>query len=119
VPRLAENAMGVYLRFCPGGRLTAGVTGLITFADGHGIEDLVLTVGCVHSKPLRAVEAESLLRGRPVDEALARLEQAGELAARISNPVDDLRGSAEYKRHIVKVLTKRVFREACRRRAIL
>ena len=119
VPRLAENAIGVYLRFCPAGRLIVGVAGLITFTAGQGIEDLVLTVGCVHSKPIRAMEVESLLHGRPVDEALARLEQAGELAARISNPVDDLRGSAEYKRHIVKVLTKRVFREACRRRAIL
>ncbi|PWT82996.1 MAG: carbon monoxide dehydrogenase, partial [Acidobacteria bacterium] len=119
VPFLSENTFGAYLRFCPGERPTAGVAALVTFAARGCIEDVVLTLGCVNPRPIRAVEAESILRGQTLNEALTCLEQAGEAGARVCNPVDDLRGSIEYKRHIVKVLIKRVFRLACRRSGLL
>ncbi|HWD77034.1 MAG TPA: xanthine dehydrogenase family protein subunit M [Solirubrobacteraceae bacterium] len=60
-------------------------------------------------------EAQAQLRGRlPGDDAF---EQAGRLAAAACAPVDDQRGSAEYKRHVAGVLTTRALRRAAERAA--
>lgn len=53
------------------------------------------------------------LRGNPPTEALFR--QAGELAAAASEPVTDMRGSTEYKRHLAAELTTRALRTAVQR----
>ncbi|MFI6829992.1 MULTISPECIES: FAD binding domain-containing protein [unclassified Kribbella] len=53
------------------------------------------------------------LRGNPPSEELFR--QAGELAAAASEPVTDMRGSTEYKRHLAAELTTRAFRTAVQR----
>ena len=53
------------------------------------------------------------LRGNPPSEELFR--QAGELAAAASEPVTDMRGSAEYKRHLAAELTTRALRTAVQR----
>jgi carbon-monoxide dehydrogenase medium subunit len=59
---------------------------------------------------MRAREAEDYLRGRRIsDEDLAH---AGELAVAASRPRDSIRGSAEYRRNLVNVLTKRALRKA-------
>ncbi|MEU4293503.1 xanthine dehydrogenase family protein subunit M [Kribbella sp. NPDC026596] len=55
------------------------------------------------------------LRGNPPSEELFR--QAGELAAAASEPVTDMRGSAEYKRHLAAELTTRALRTAVQRYA--
>jgi carbon-monoxide dehydrogenase medium subunit len=46
----------------------------------------------------------SLAGGEPTDEAFA---EAGRLAAQAANPVSDVRGSEEYKRHMVDVYVRR------------
>jgi carbon-monoxide dehydrogenase medium subunit len=67
-------------------------------------------VGAAH---FVAAEAEEFLRGQaPSAEILAR---AGEVAADHCNPVSDQRGTAEYKRHLVRELTARMLRVAVRR----
>ena len=53
------------------------------------------------------------LRGNPPSEELFR--RAGELAAAASEPVTDMRGSAEYKRHLAAELTTRALRTAVQR----
>ena len=56
-------------------------------------------------KNIQATEAEASLAGAtPGDEAFA---QAGRLAAAASSPVTDVRGSEEYKRHMVEVYVRR------------
>ncbi len=63
--------------------------------------------------PIRAVDAENaLVGGVPDDEAIAR---AADLAAAASDPVDDLRGPAEYKRAVTRTLTSRALRAALAR----
>jgi carbon-monoxide dehydrogenase medium subunit len=55
-------------------------------------------------------DAEQLLVGQaPSDELF---EEAGELAARASEPRTDVRGSAEWKRHVVRVFTRRALTAA-------
>ena len=59
--------------------------------------------------------AEEALAGRPPSAEL--FAQAGRLAAAACSPVSDQRGSAEYKRHVVGVLTLRALRRAAARAA--
>ncbi len=55
--------------------------------------------------PLKAKRAEEFLRGKKPDEA--NIRQAAQLAAEESQPSTDQRGSAEYKRDLVRILTIR------------
>jgi carbon-monoxide dehydrogenase medium subunit len=54
---------------------------------------------------IKATAAETSLAGAaPGDDAFT---EAGRLAAEATNPVADVRGSAEYKKHMVEVYVKR------------
>lgn len=63
--------------------------------------------------PIKAVAAEQALAGQPLNEAGIRA--AASLAAEAAEPESDQRGSAEYKRHLVKTLTVRALRKAAER----
>jgi carbon-monoxide dehydrogenase medium subunit len=79
--------------------------------DGGTLEDVSMALGPVALTPFRARKAEAALRGRPADEAIVEsaLEIASQEAQPRSNP---LRGSAEYRREMVKVLLKRALEQA-------
>src|SRR6201986_1434624 len=73
--------------------------------DGDRIKDVGIGLTAVGATHFVAAEAEEFLLGRPADEqALAR---AGEIAAEHCRPVSDLRGPADYKRHLAFELSKR------------
>jgi carbon-monoxide dehydrogenase medium subunit len=67
----------------------------------------------VGSTIVRARKAEEVLRGKTIDEQ--SLKDSGEAAASECDPVDDNRGSADYKLHLVKVLVRRAVQEADQR----
>ena len=69
-----------------------------------------IIMGCVGPKHLRACSAEAFLIGKKASEEL--FAQAGETAMKDCSPIDDFRGSAEYKRAMVGVLTKRTLEMA-------
>jgi aerobic carbon-monoxide dehydrogenase medium subunit len=71
-----------------------------------------IVMGAVGPTPLRGTSAEKLLIGENPSEHL--FEKAGEAAQMDSRPIDDFRGSAEYRRAMVKVLTERTLRAAYR-----
>ncbi|MGA3128476.1 MAG: xanthine dehydrogenase family protein subunit M [Candidatus Korobacteraceae bacterium] len=80
-----------------------GVASAVTMAEGT-IKEARIALGAVAPVPMRARIAEDALRGqRPTPELL---EKAGELAAGAAQPITDIRGSAEYRRHLVAVLTR-------------
>ena len=60
--------------------------------------------------PLRARAAEAALLGKPASDA--NLAIAGGLAAEVARPISDIRGSAEYRKHLVDVLTRDSLRTA-------
>ena len=60
--------------------------------------------------PIRAKKAEALLRGRKIDSAL--IERAAQAAVEESRPISNVRASAEYRREMVRVLTRRALTQA-------
>ncbi len=72
--------------------------------------DARIVLGCVAPTPLRVREAEEALKGKEFRLDLA--EQAAQIAARACSPLSDIRGSEDYKRAIVGVLTRRAVAEA-------
>ncbi len=76
-------------------------------------EDVRLGLNSVASTIVRAKKAEEVLRGKSIDDAT--LQKMGEVAATECDPTDDNRGSAEYKREMVKVLVRRAAQEAFQR----
>lgn len=69
-----------------------------------------IALGAVAPVPMRAVKAEAMLPGKVVDEEL--LERVAVCASTECRPISDIRGSAEYRRDMVRVFTKRAFRKA-------
>lgn len=81
--------------------------------DNGTITDARIGLAAVAPTPIRATAAENLLRGNAPTPEL--LEQAGEAAAAGCSPISDLRCSAEHRREMVDVLTRRTLQYALER----
>jgi len=84
--------------------------------DSDGIcRDVGIGLAGAGACPLKAIEAENLLRGSRLSPEL--IERAGrELEAR-ANPISDLRGSAEYKKEVLRVIFARAMEQIIARRS--
>ncbi|MCZ6676465.1 MAG: xanthine dehydrogenase family protein subunit M [Candidatus Poribacteria bacterium] len=90
-----------------------GVASAVTLNDG-AVENTRIGLAAVAPTPIRATEAEGIInRYHPVTKEI--LEQAAEAASAQSRPISDLRCSAEYRRQIVGVLTRRTVQTAINR----
>lgn len=78
--------------------------------DGK-LKDPRIALGAVAPTVIRAKAAEKFLTGKAANDADA-LAQAGEMAADEAKPIDDFRASADYRRQLVKVLTRRCLEAA-------
>ena len=78
--------------------------------DGGTITDVKIGLAAVAPTPIRATEAEELLKGKSITSEL--IKQAGEAAAATASPISDLRCSAEHRKEMVDVLTKRTLQYA-------
>ena len=82
--------------------------------DENGIVvDARIALGAVGPTPLRAASAESCLKGHGFSARTA--EEAAECAAADARPIDDVRAGADYRREMVRVLTRRAIESACQR----
>ena len=91
---------------------TVGVA--ITLKANNGTcDDIRIGLNSVASTIVHAKKAEEVLRGKTITDAA--LQEMGEVASTECDPTDDNRGSAEYKREMVKVLVRRAAKEAFER----
>jgi carbon-monoxide dehydrogenase medium subunit len=81
--------------------------------DGDVCKEAAIALGCIGLVPVRVKEAESALRGKPVNTKL--IQNAAEAARAAAEPQPDMRGSAEYKRQLVGALVKQAMAIALRR----
>lgn len=115
VPAPAPRSGGAYqkLERKVGDFAIAGVAAQITLDAAGRIERVGIGLTNAGATPLRAAAAEAALIGQAPDEALYRA--AADLAAQRSEPSDDLRGPADYKRAMTRTLTIRALRRAVER----
>jgi len=92
-----------------GALAVVGVASSVTVRDAT-CQDVRIVLGAVAPMPMRAREAENMLRGKKLSQEL--IDEAGTIAAAESKPINDIRGSIEYRRNLVKVLTKRSLKAA-------
>lgn len=116
LPLPAARTGSAYSRHTPRKQMDIAVVGVaaaVTLTDGGEIQSARIALGAVAPTPVRATEAENSLAGKPsTAEAFAA---AAEAAAGECKPISDVRGSAEFRRHLVHVLTERMLAEAARR----
>jgi carbon-monoxide dehydrogenase medium subunit len=80
------------------------------FASDKKCSGVRIVLGAVAPTPLRAKNSEALLEGQVLSEELAA--RVGDEAARESKPISDVRSSADYRRVMVGVMTKRALLNA-------
>jgi len=115
IPTPPARSGGAYLKLerKVGDFATAAVAVHIVLSAGGTCDQVGIGLTNVGLTPIKATQAEAALKGKRPDAAT--IKQAAELAAAAAQPSDDLRGSAEYKKDLVRVLTGRALRRAFER----
>jgi aerobic carbon-monoxide dehydrogenase medium subunit len=109
------HSSDAYLRFIPRNEMDIAVVGVgaALTLDGDKVTAARISLGAVAATPLLASKAADALIGKKLDDA--SLEAAGRAASDATSPIDDMRGTAEYRRHITGVLTRRAVSIAAER----
>lgn len=115
VPAPGPNSGGQYLRHTPRRELDIAVVGVasqLTMANGRCAKARI-ALASVAPTPVRATAAERALEGQAVTPEL--IERAATLAIEAAKPISDQRGSSEFRKHLVRVLTRRTLTTALQR----
>jgi carbon-monoxide dehydrogenase medium subunit len=115
VPNPGAHSGGNYLRHTPRRELDIAVVGVasqLTLANGVCTKARI-ALAAVAPVPLRATAAEQSLEGQAVTPD--RIKRAADLAVEAARPISDQRGSADFRRHLVRVLTRRTLTTALAR----
>lgn len=117
IPSAGPKAGSAYQRFIPRNEMDIAVAGAASLVQldesGQRIVAARIALAAVAPVPVTAEEASNWLAGQPANEESFR--HAGELARKVANPIDDMRGTAEYRVHLAGVLTQRTLAAACER----
>jgi len=110
-----KNTAGAYVAFkrCAPVYASASAAASLTIEDGGACSAARIVLGCVGLTAIRASDAEAALIGKKL--TTKTIETAAEAAMAAADPQSDMRGSAEYKRALVRVLVKRATHIAARR----
>jgi len=113
IPKTGPQLVGEYIKFSPRDMMDLayiGVSVAYDFAGDKKCSGVRIVLGAVAPTPIRARNSEALLEGKILTEELAA--QVGDEAARESKPISDVRSSADYRRAMVGVMTKRAILNA-------
>jgi carbon-monoxide dehydrogenase medium subunit len=90
-----------------------GVAVAVDLDAGGTVKGADIAISAATERPIRLKTAEAALRGATLDEAA--LKRAGDAAAEEAETIDGARGSAAYKRQLVRVQVARALRQAAAR----
>jgi aerobic carbon-monoxide dehydrogenase medium subunit len=115
VPPLPASARATYVKFLPRTEddyATVSVAAVLRFEKG-AVADARIALGSVGPTVMRARKAEAALRGLPGPSSTADTKRIVDAAALVRDeidPIDDIRGTAAYKREMARVWTERAVR---------
>lgn len=113
-PARAANSGSHYRRFIPRNEMDIAVVGVGASVElDDSKENFVsarIALGAVAATPLFAQAAGDALAGQPVNDS--SIAKAAAAAQEIATPITDMRGTAEYRNHLVGVMTQRVVNAA-------
>jgi carbon-monoxide dehydrogenase medium subunit len=113
-PARPANSGSHYRRFIPRNEMDIAVVGVgasvALDAAGEKFVSARVALGAVAPIPLYVPAVGEALAGQPVNDAT--FAKAAEVARAAAKPIDDMRGTAEFRKHSSGVLTERVLREA-------
>ena len=114
-PALNDNQRGFFLKL--GLRRAQAISVVdaavvLSFADDGTVSGARIALGSVAPTIVRAPAAEEFLVGKRLTPE--NIAEAGRLAAETAKPIDDVRGSAEYRGEMVKILVARALRQLAR-----
>ena len=113
VPVPPAGTRAAYLKFITRSsedRPCVGATGVLRLGPDGKIAELRTAVGAIAGTPLRLPNVEAQAAGQPPSEELFR--SIGEQYAAEADPVDDVRGSAAYRKRMVGVFVRRALQAA-------
>ena len=114
VPPPSPQTKGVYLKHGIRGAIDLAIVGVAVIltmdAKSEVCQDINIVLGAVAPTPMRARNAEEMIRGKRIDEAL--ISKSAQAASEESRPISDVRASAQYRKEMVAVFTRRALREA-------
>jgi aerobic carbon-monoxide dehydrogenase medium subunit len=114
VPKVAPNTGAAYIKFLPrtaDDYATVSAAAVLTLDKNRKtIADVRIALGSVGETPIRATEAEAVLRGQPLKSD--GFAAAGEKAKQAVDPISDFRGSAAYKKDMAAVFVRRALEKA-------
>ena len=108
VPELPSNSAGTYIKYAQRGAKALGICNVAAWLsmEDDTCMDARICLGAVGQTPIRAVEAEAVLKGQPFTPEKAK--EAGQIVHEAAQPRTSLlRGSAEYRKGMVGVMTER------------
>lgn len=112
IPPLAEDEHAAYLKHAVRKAMDLAIVGVAAWVkvDGNVIKDARIALAGVATTILRATDAEQYLIGKEISDEV--LGEAGVLAMRQCRPISDVRASAEYRKDMIRVFTKRAVKKA-------
>ncbi|HVN27690.1 MAG TPA: xanthine dehydrogenase family protein subunit M [Candidatus Binataceae bacterium] len=115
IPAPKPHSSDAYLRFIPRNEMDIAVVGVGTSItlDGEVVKAARIALGAVGPTPIFAKSAGDSLVGKTLDSAA--IEAAAQLAIEAATPIDDMRGTAEFRKHVTGVLTRRTILIAAER----
>ena len=112
IPDLPAGSGSAYMAWTLRKALDLAMVGVavVTTINNSILTEVRIALGSVAPIPIRARKAEALLQGQRLDDEL--LNEVGLVAAQEASPIDDIRGSAEYRRKMITVLVKKAIRQS-------
>jgi len=114
IPKPPAGGDGVYIKLGRRRAMEIAIAGVAVWVlpeiSEQRVKEIRIALSSAGPVPFRAYEAESRLKGERIEEKA--IEEAAEIAARLSRPITDVRGTKEYRTEMVRVLTKRAILQA-------
>jgi CO/xanthine dehydrogenase FAD-binding subunit len=112
VPPVRQQVATAYKKFnlIENDQAIVGVAAAVTIDQNGACKDARIVLSNAGVTPIRAKSGEKVLIGKKLSDTL--LAEAAEATANEADPVSDIHASQDYRRHLIRVLTKRMVRQA-------